>query len=180
MGLLRQRSIAVVDTDDLARDVVAPGEPGLAQVSAAFGPDILDAGGRLNRKELARRVFADSTARQKLEEILHPLIRERWHAQVDRWRDEKRTLAVVVIPLLFETQAQEEFDFTVCAACSPRIQQERLLARGWTPQQITQRQEAQLPVVQKMEKADFVIWTDAPGLEIHAAQWDRVLVAVRS
>jgi dephospho-CoA kinase len=178
-GLLRERSIAVVDTDDLAREVVAPGEPALAEVGAIFGPEIIDPDGRLNRGALARRVFSDAAARQKLEAILHPRIRDRWRAQVNAWRAENRALAVVVIPLLFETHAENEFDQTICAACSAGTQRERLLARGWPPEQIKQRIEAQLPIAQKLEKADFVIWTEPVGLETHAAQWDRVLAAVQ-
>ena len=172
--LLRERGIPVVDTDDLARQVVEPGQPALAEVVAAFGPQITGPDGRLRRDELARRVFADSAARQRLEQILHPRIRTLWRAQMETWRAEGRAIAVVVIPLLFETKAEAELDATICVACSAATQQERLRARGWTLEQIEQRLKAQWPTEQKMTRADYLIWTEA-SLDVHAAQIERIL-----
>ena len=172
--LLRSRGVPVVDTDDLARKVVEPGQPALAEVLAAFGPEIIGPDGRLRRDEMARRVFADSAARQRLEGILHPRIRELWRAQVEIWRAEGRPLALVVIPLLFETKAEAELDATICVACSAATQQERLRVRGWAPEQIEQRLQAQWPTEQKMARADYLIWTEG-GLDVHAAQIERIL-----
>jgi dephospho-CoA kinase len=172
--LLRDRGVRVVDTDDLARQVVEPGQPALAEVLAAFGPEMAGPDGRLRRKELARRVFADLAARRQLEAILHPRIRMLWRTQVENWRTEGHPLAVVVIPLLFETKAEAELDRTICVACSVATQQERLLARGWSPEQIEQRNLAQWPISQKIARADFLVWTEA-GLDVHAAQIERIL-----
>jgi len=172
--LLGSRGVPVVDTDDLARQVVEPGQPALAEVEQAFGADIVGADGRLQRHELARRVFADPAARKRLEAILHPRIRTLWRAQVDAWKKEGRSLAVVVIPLLFETSAEKELDATICIACTAATQHQRLLARGWSPAEIEQRIRAQWPVEVKMSKADYVIWTEA-GLDVHADQLGRVL-----
>ena len=83
---LRSRHVAVVDADDLAREVVEPGQPVLTQIQRDFGDGIVGPDGRLRRAELARIVFADDAARQRLEELLHPLIRERWQAQLADWR----------------------------------------------------------------------------------------------
>ena len=172
--LFQERGVPVVDTDDLARKVVEPGQPALAEILAAFGPEMIGPEGRLRRDEMARRVFADSAARQRLEGILHPRIRELWRAQVEVWRAEGRPLALVVIPLLFETKAEAELDATICVACSAATQQERLRSRGWTPEQIEQRLQAQLPTDQKMARADYLIWTEG-SLDVHAAQIDRIL-----
>jgi len=172
--LLRSRGVPVVDTDDLAREVVEPGQPALAEVLAAFGREMAGPDGRLRREELARLVFADATARQRLEAILHPRIRERWRAQIETWRTEGRPLAVVVIPLLFETKAEAELDATICVACSAATQQQRLLARGWSPEQIEQRVQAQWPIETKMARANYLIWTEA-ALDVHDAQIERVL-----
>ena len=131
--------------------------------------------GRLRRDELARIVFADAAAREKLEAILHPRIRERWLAQIETWRRENRALAIVVIPLLFETRAESHFDKIICVACSAPAQRERLLARGWTPEQIRQRLAAQWPVEQKISRADFVVWTDG-ALDTHVRQLERIFV----
>jgi dephospho-CoA kinase len=172
--LLRDRGVRVVDTDDLARQVVEPGQPALAEVLAAFGHEMAGPDGRLRRKELARRVFADRAARRQLEAILHPRIRMLWRAQVETWRAEGHPVAVVVIPLLFETKAEAELDATICIACSPATQRERLLARGWSPEQIGQRNRAQWPIAKKIARADYLVWTEA-GLDVHAAQIERIL-----
>ena len=177
--LFRDRGARVVDTDDLARQVVQPGQPALAKVAAAFGPGIVGPDGQLRRQELARIVFADPAARRRLEAILHPRIRTLWCAQVATWRAEGHPLAVVVIPLLFETKAEAELDATICVACSLATQQERLLARGWSAEQIEQRNRAQWPVEQKIARADYLVWTEA-GLDVHAAQVDRILRALNA
>jgi dephospho-CoA kinase len=175
--LLAQRGVPVVDTDDLARQVVEPGQPALAEVLAAFGSEFADPNGRLRRDQLARLVFADPTARKRLENILHPAIRARWRAQVEAWRADGHPLAAVVIPLLFETGAEAELDVSVCVACSAATQHERLLNRGWSPEQIEQRIQAQWPTEKKIAAADYIIWTEA-GLDVHAAQVDRILAGL--
>lgn len=176
--LLQARGALVVDTDDLARCVVEPGQPALAEVQSVFGPDIVDAGGRLNRDALAQRVFADPDARTRLEAILHPRIRALWQAQLETWRVEGRPLAVVVIPLLFETQAETAFDRIVCVACSAATQRERLRARGWTDAQLQQRIAAQMAIEEKMLRSHHVIWTEG-GMDVHAQQLDRIVSLLR-
>jgi dephospho-CoA kinase len=128
----------------------------------------------LRRGELARRVFADPGARQQLEAITHPRIRELWRAQVNAWRTEGQPVAVVGIPLLFETKAEAGFDAVICVACTAQTQQRRLLERGWTTEQVRQRIAAQWPVEQKMASADYVVWSEG-GLEVLAAQLDQIL-----
>ena len=173
--LCRARGVPVMDADNLARQVVEPGQPALAEVLTAFGSQFAGLDGQLRRDELARRVFADPAARRRLEEILHPRIRALWRSQIETWRAEGRPLAVVVIPLLFETKAEAaELDATICVACSAPTQQQRLRARGWSTEQIQQRLQAQWPVEMKMERADYLIWTEA-GLHVHAAQIERIL-----
>jgi dephospho-CoA kinase len=172
---LRARGAQMVDTDELARQLVQPGQPALAEIQTEFGKKVVAPDGRLRRDELARIVFADAAARKKLEAILHPRIRERWLAQVEIWRRENRALAVVVIPLLFETGAESYFNKIVCVACSAPAQRQRLLSRGWTPEQIQQRLAAQWPVEQKISRADFVVWTDG-ALDVQAQQLKRIFV----
>lgn len=176
--LLRWRGAAVVDTDELARELVEPGQPALREIAAAFGHEFLDAEGRLRREELARLVFADADARRRLEAILHPRIQEAWRAQVAAWRAEGKPLGVVVIPLLFETGAEREFDAVICVACSAETQRQRLLARGWSLEQIEQRIAAQMPIEEKMLRANYVVWTEA-GMDVHAQQVYRIVPPVR-
>jgi dephospho-CoA kinase len=171
--LLHERGVPVVDTDQLARELVEKGQPALAQIRARFGPQVIGADGRLRRGELARIVFADDTSRRELEGILHPPIRERWMAQAEQWREEGKSLAAVVIPLLYETAAERQFDAVACVACSAASQRERLRARGWDDEQIRERIAAQMPVERKLALADFVVWTEGE-VASHAAQLECV------
>ena len=172
--LLQQRLIPVVDTDTLARQVVEAGQPALREIQDVFGPGVIGADGCLKRQELAQLVFADVSLRKQLEAILHPRIRELWQLQVAQWKAESRTRCVVVIPLLFETVAAAHFDSILCVACSSASQWQRLLARGWTSEQIQQRLGAQWPIQRKMDLANYVVWTEA-GLDTHAAQLERII-----
>jgi len=173
-GFLSQHGVRVVDTDELARQLAQPGEPALAEIQNQFGRDIVAPDGRLRRDELARRVFSDGDARKKLEDILHPRIRERWLAQIEAWRGEDGRPAAVVIPLLYETKAEAHFDKIICVACSAMAQRERLLARGWPPEQTARRIAAQMPVEEKIARADFVVWTEG-DLDAHRQQLERIL-----
>jgi len=173
-GFFLQLGARVVDTDEIARRLVQPGQPALAEIRDRFGASVFAPDGSLRRDLLAQVVFASVTARQRLEAILHPRISEAWLAQVAAWRRENCPLALVVIPLLFETAAESQFDKIVCAACSPAAQRERLATRGWSPEQARQRIAAQLPVGQKIARAHFVLWTEG-RLTVHAQQAARIL-----
>ena len=173
-GFLFALGARVIDTDEWARQLVQPGQPALAEIRAAFGPGILTAAGELDRASLARLVFANAAARHQLEAILHPRIRLGWQSRVAAWRRENCPLGVVVIPLLFETSAENNFDKIICVACSPAAQRERLAARGWSPAQAQPRIAAQLPVEQKMVRSHFVVWTE--GLpEVHRRQIGEII-----
>lgn len=171
---LEQRGCSIIDTDLLARQVVEPGEPALAEIERTFGPEMIGEDGRLRREELARHIFSDPARRRQLEAILHPRIRERWLTQAEQWRSEGRSRCVVVIPLLFETQAEGCFDKIICVACSAASQWKRLGARGWSDREIEQRVQAQWPIEKKMVLANYVVWTEGK-LEVTGEQVDRIL-----
>src|SRR5262249_54129238 len=152
-------------TDLLAREVVEPGRPALQEIVRAFGSQLVGTDGRLRRDELARIVFSDPAARQKLEDITHPRIRELWQAQVDSWRERQAASAIVILPLLFETGAETRMDATICVACSADTQRRRLLERGWTAEQIEQRVSAQWPIEKKIAVANYVVWSEG-GLDV--------------
>ena len=177
--ILSGQGIAVIDTDDLARQIVEPGQPALAEVRSAFGPTVIGDDGRLRRDILAGLVFGNDVARRQLEAILHPRIRDRWKVQLATWRAEGRSLAVVVIPLLFETKAETEFDRVICLACSAATQRERLRARGWSDAQLQQRIAAQMPIEEKLLHSHHVVWTEG-GLDVHARQIDLILSPLRT
>ena len=157
----------VVDSDDLARDVVAVGEPALAEVSEIFGAEFLDAQGQLDRGKMAAHIFGNDAERKKLEAIIHPRVRECWLLQMESWRAENVPLGVVVIPLLFEVGAEGEFDSVICVACTGNTQRERLRARGWDDVQIAARIAAQMDVAEKIERANQVVWTEGDVNLLH-------------
>lgn len=189
---LAGRGVTIVDTDLLARQLVEPHQPALDEIRHAFGADMIAADGSLRRDQLARCVFSDPANRKTLEAILHPRIRHLWKSQLAEWRanvirsrpqeappDQKgaghRTrFFCVVIPLLFETQAEIEMDSTLCVACSSATQHQRLTSRGWNAEQINQRIKSQLPIEEKMARADYLIWNEG-SLDVLHAQLHRVL-----
>jgi dephospho-CoA kinase len=173
-GFFLQLGARIVDTDELAHQLVEPGQLALAEIQKEFGSGLIAGDGRLKRQELARLVFSEPAARNKLEGILHPRIRECWQAQVETWRSENCPLAMVVIPLLFETCAEAGFDKIICVACSPEGQLERLRARGWPADQIHGRIAAQLPVEQKQARSHYVVWTEG-SLANHRRQVEAIV-----
>ena len=178
-GFFLLSGVRVIDTDAIAREIVQPGRPALAEIKSEFGGGYISSAGELKREALAHLVFTDAAARKKLEAILHPRIRADWLAQVETWRKENCPLAVVAIPLLFETQAEPQFDKIICAACTPAAQHERLRQRGWTTEQIQQRIAAQLPAEQKIARSHFVIWTEG-SLAVHRYQVERIIAKMAS
>lgn len=118
--------VPVVDTDRLAREVVEPGRPALAAVVAEFGPGILDADGRLDRRRLRALVFADADRRRALEAILHPAIRAATVAAVAAVR---APYVVVAIPLLVESGQRSAYDRVLVVDCPVELQLARLLER---------------------------------------------------
>lgn len=171
---LRRERVPVVDTDEVAHSLVEPGQPAWEEIRQAFGGAYFDPEGRLIRSALAGRVFADREALRALEGILHPRIHAVWRERIEGWRDQGQGLAVVVIPLLFEKGLENEFDLTICVACRPGTQRVRLRARGWSEEEIEGRIEAQLPLAEKMRRADRVIWNEG-GLALLSGQARTIL-----
>lgn len=158
----------VRDADDVARALVAPGQPILAQVVARFGRGVQDASGGLNRAALAARVFADAEARRELEAMLHPPVR----AELTRWRGEVVEAgrdAVGIIPLLFEVGAEAGWAVHVCVSARPEVVQARLDARGWTRAEQEARQRAQWPLAEKERRAHHVVHNNGSLAELAEA-----------
>ena len=163
--LLKKVGLPVVDSDDLAREAVHPGTEGLAEIADEFGEGFLKADGSLDRDKMASKVFQDEAARKRLEAIIHPRVRTVWEKQIDQWREQKRPVGVVVIPLLFEVDLQDSFDAVLCVACTANTQRARLRERNWDDAQITARIAAQMDIAQKMDLADHILWNEgAPEL----------------
>ncbi len=157
--LLAEHGAVVVDADLLAREVVGPGTPGLADVVAAFGSRIVDSSGGLDRNALGRRVFADPAARARLEAIVHPLVRQR-AAEIEA---EAAASAIVVhdIPLLVETGQAAGFDTVVVVDCPLDIAVRRVVAdRGLDESDVRARVAAQATREQRLAVADHVLHND--------------------
>lgn len=153
--------VPTIDSDRLARDAVAPGSPGLAAVIERFGRGVLDATGALDRHKLGAVVFADEQARKTLESIIHPQVRratDAWFASLDPAR---HPYAVADIPLLFEVNRDRDFDVVIVVAAEPETQIKRVMHRdSLSEPEARQRLAAQLPIDEKVRRADFVIRTD--------------------
>lgn len=170
---LAGRGEPVVDTDELARELVAPGQPALEEVRKEFGDQVLQPDGILNRAALAAAVFPNPERRARLEAILHPRIRAAWLDRAKEWRTRGEKRGLVVIPLLFETGAEKEFSLVICVACSGRTQLSRLRERGWNEDQIRNRLGSQRPIGEKIERADRVVWNES-SVEVCEAQAARI------
>ena len=151
--------VPTIDADALAHAVIAPGTPGAARIVERFGPEVLSADGSIDRRTLGTIVFADPAARRDLEDIVHPAVYEAinaWYAALP-----PSPFAVADIPLLYETGRESDFDVVVVAACEPEDQLRRVVERdGLTPDAARQRIAAQLPIAEKVRRADHVIRTD--------------------
>lgn len=169
---LAAHGAVVIDADLLAREVVEPGTAGWTEVVLAFGPDVVRDDERLDRETLGSRVFADPSARQRLETIIHPRVRARAAALEAQAPPD----AVVVhdIPLLVESGQADRFDVVVVVDCPPHVQIERLLHnRGMTQQQAAARIDAQTDPDERRAVADYLIDNTGP-LEMLDEQVDEV------
>jgi dephospho-CoA kinase len=171
--------VATIDADTLARDAVAPGSAGLAAVVHRFGAGFLDSSGGLNRRALADLVFADAHARLDLEAIIHPEVQRAMDAWFMSLDPAAHAVAIADIPLLYETGRAGEFDAVIVTACQPDTQVRRIMERDRVGEAAArQRIAAQLPLEEKIGRADFVIRTDGVYAETDA-QVASVLEKVR-
>ncbi len=155
---LRALGAPVVDADQLARAVVAPGSPALAAIGEAFGPQVRLPGGGLDRKALGALVFADPEARRRLEAITHPAIREAMRAETARLEAEGHPLAFYEAPLLYEVGLDRQMALVVVVSAPPELQLARLTRRdGLTRADAEARLAAQLPVGEKAARADVLV-----------------------
>lgn len=161
--------VTVVDTDAIAHAVVAPGQPGLAAVVAAFGSGILQADGTLDRAALRRRVFADAQERHRLEAILHPLIR----AESDRrLASAGPPYALLMVPLLVETGAQRSGRFAriLVVDLPEALQVERVQRRsGLDGAEVRAIMATQASRAERLAAADDVVSNEGPPEALEAA-----------
>lgn len=159
--ILRDLGVPVVDADQVAREVVQPGQPALARIVEAFGPDVLDSTGQLDRATLRQRVTHDAEARRALESITHPAIRERMAERLVALAQRGEPAAVVEAALLVETGSYRQYPALIVVTCDPELQLRRLMARDATSEADARAIiAAQLPLADKEAVATHVIRND--------------------
>ena len=165
---LAELGAVVIDSDQLAREVVAPGTDGLAEVVAAFGPGVLGEDGTLNRPALAQRVFADQQARERLEAIIHPRVRARTAALVAQ--APPGSVVVNDVPLLVESGIEGMFDLVIVVLASEATRIRRLVEeRGMSEDEARRRIAAQATDEQRRAVADIVLDNDGSLDDLRAA-----------
>lgn len=153
--------VPTIDSDVLAREIVAPGTPGLAAVVERFGRGVLDPSGALDRRKLAAIVFAVPEERKALEAIIHPEVRRAIEAWYERLDGKQHPFAIADIPLLYETGRERDFAKVIVTVCDPETQVTRVMQRDdVTEEEARRRLAAQLPIEEKARRADYVIRTD--------------------
>jgi len=156
--LFAEHGASVVDTDIIARQLVEPGSTALAEIEAMFGGEVIDAQGSLDRAAMRKIVFADNAARERLEAILHPRIREETRRQVQAAVGD---YVMVVVPLLIESPLRDDVDRILVVDCSEETQLRRLLARDAESEEQARRiLAAQASRAQRLAAADDIIRND--------------------
>jgi len=164
----RALGAACLDADELAHGATAAGTEATQAIAARFGADMLDPDGAVNRRKLGPLVFADPAARRDLEAIVHPAVYRAIAAGLRAFELTGSRIAIVDIPLLYETTGNRRFERVIATVCSPALQVARLIARGLSETDAQQRLAAQMPAEEKAARADFVIRTDGSFQETDA------------
>ena len=155
--ILEELGALVIDSDQLAREVIERGSPGYEEVVTAFGDSILSEG-QIDRSKLAAVVFKESDLRKKLESIIHPLVRE----AAEKLAKKLPSGAILInqIPLLVESDGAKRFDYVVTVSADEEIRRERLRLRGLKDYEITQRMAAQVSDSEREKIANYIIRND--------------------
>jgi dephospho-CoA kinase len=156
--LFSQKGAVVIRSDELARQVIEPQTPGFQQVVDRFGKDFINSDGYIDRAKLAQVVFQDDAALKDLENIIHPLVRNKTNQIIEQHTSE--TIIINEIPLLLEKKMESLFDFLVIVISSEKNRLERLSKRGLTKEQASARMAKQVSDEQRKAAADFLIVND--------------------
>jgi dephospho-CoA kinase len=156
--MIRELGIPVIDADQVARDVVKVGEEAYTQIVATFGQDILQANGEIDRAKLGAIVFHNEQERKKLNAIVHPAVRRRMMAEKEEYVQSGAKTIVLDIPLLFESELTHLIDKVIVVYVDDEVQLERLMKRnGFSKEEALARIRSQMPLREKVKKADAVI-----------------------
>lgn len=159
---LRELGIHVLDADDIVHELEAPGGAAVPAIVARFGSDVLAPNGGINRPVLAARVFADAAGRADLESIVFPLVRERFRGSGTFPASPSPPLTVHIIPLLFESHWETDYDILICIASPVDLQISRMMqSRGYTYAHAEARLAAQWPVAEKAARCHYTVMNDS-------------------
>ena len=170
LGFFREAGWRTVDSDAVVRELLATDAEVQAQLRSRWGEAVF-ADGAVDRGAVAKRVFGHEGDLEWLEELLHPLVRKSWLASIDQTPGANW---LVEIPLLFEKRLETHFDLTVCISSTPDVVADRMVARAYTEAQIEQRRKQQMPLEEKIERADYLI-SNAGSLEFLKQQTTRLI-----
>ncbi len=158
------RGVPVIDTDELARELVRPGEAAHTEIVRQFGPDVLDTSGALDRGKMRNRVFNDPMQRKRLEAILHPRIRAEVQQQLASFN---APYAIIAVPLLIETGGGDLVDRILVVDCDESLQVQRVAARsGLEPAEVRRIMTAQASRKERLAHADDVIENNADLVQL--------------
>ncbi|HEX7774717.1 MAG TPA: dephospho-CoA kinase [Pyrinomonadaceae bacterium] len=151
----------VLDADQTAREVVMPDTPGLRALTEAFGEDILNTDGTLDRKRLGARIFTDQAERERLNQILHPFIIARQDEIMRGWEaEDPNGIGIIDAALMIESGGYKRFDKLIVVHCRPEVQLERLMLRdNLSRDEALRRINSQMPQEEKLKFADYLIDT---------------------
>ena len=178
--IFKKYGIPVIDADKIARDVVKKGSYGLKKIVDEFGKEYLNPDGTLNRKKLADLIFSNKEAKERLEKIIHPLVRRKEAEIIEKIREKDKDIPIVVdVPLLIETGSYKNYDKIIVVYVPESIQIERLMKRdGLTYEEALNRVRNQMNIEEKIKFADYVI-DNSGSIEDTEKQVVKILEEIR-
>ena len=153
-ALFNEAGWQTIDSDSIVRELLAEDLYVQAQIREHWGDKVFTKDALIDRKAVAALVFSNKSELNWLENLIHPIVQERWKNSLE---GAPQLAWLVEIPLLFEKRLETYFDLTVCVYSSPNIAEARMVNRGYTQSEILQRREQQMPINEKVERADYVI-----------------------
>ena len=154
----KQLEIPVIDADEVARKVVEPNSQGAREIRKTFGSDVFEEDGSLNRQKLGALIFSNTENRQKLDDLLQPLIKIMILDEIEEYRQKGETMIVLDLPLLFEKQYEELCEEIIVVYIPRELQLERLMRRNqYTKQEALSRIDSQLSIEEKRKRATVLL-----------------------
>jgi len=178
--MFADEGIPVICADELARDAVKPGSPALEEIHRTFGNEVLAEDGTLDRVAMARLVFQDAGKRKLLESIIHPRVAEAQQKKLRCLELEGHGIAVIDVPLLYESGWEKAFDLVIVVHVPQDVQEQRLVERDKISlEDARARLKAQMPIEEKKKRADRVI-DNTRGMEHTLDQVKEILVQLKA